>query len=206
MHRRQLQQRCTAESTARGSRAGGGSGLVARVRESALFVAQHVERLGQEKQGSQRIYEEQGRLGGDGGGRDPSSRLWFRMSKNNPGTQARQIYRTKAQYNERRPNQEPGKNKTGGEMCRSRNLTRTRLRCAEPESPEEPNLCAPKREDAARMGGARSLRFCPALPRSGACSTCLVERAMAEGKEEEEEGRKREVSSINGLPFYSSAR
>ena len=77
MHRRQLQQRCTAESTARGSRARGGSGLVACVRDSALFVAQHVERLGQEKQGSHRIYEEQGRLGGDGGGRDPSSRLWF---------------------------------------------------------------------------------------------------------------------------------
>jgi len=93
------------------------------------------------------------------------------MSKNNPGTQARQIYRTKAQYNEGQPNQEPGKNKTGGEMCCRRNLTRTD--CAAQQSLEEAlksriSGCAPKKQtrekDAAGMGGARSLRSCASSP------------------------------------------
>jgi hypothetical protein len=86
------------------------------------------------------------------------------------------------------------------------------LRCAaEPgRSPEEPNLWLRSQEANTRKGRRRDGRspkpalLCQLSPSSsGACRTYLVERAMAEGVNE---GRKREVSSINGLPFCSPAR
>lgn len=98
-------------------------------------------------------------------------------------------------HNTKALNQETGKQKSHHEALKSL--------CS-----QEPNM----REDAAEMR-AGSPRFGPVLPSSGACGvegcttcTCGWSKGGGENGEEEEEGRKREVSSINGLPFCSPAR
>lgn len=124
---------------------------------------------------------------------------------------SRSIYTTKAQYNERRPNQErTGGNRTGGRCkCAAAGVSPDRA-AQSLQVLKDLSLCASqeakkKREDAAAERGAGSLR-CALLsslsPSSGACRTCLAEQRRRVGKkeEEQEEGRKREV------PFCSPAR
>lgn len=133
----------------------------------------------------------------------------FLIFRRNAEQQIYLYYTTKAQYNERRPNQErTGENRTGG-----------RCKCA--AAGVSPDRAAQslqvlkvlkKREDAAAETGARSLR-CALLsslsPSFGACRTRALQSnggGVGKKEEEQEEGRKREVSSINGLPFCSPAR
>lgn len=131
---------------------------------------------------------------------------------------SRSIYTTKAQYNERRPNQErTGENRTGGRCkCAAAGVSPDRAAqslqvlkdlslCASQEAKKK-NERTPRRREEPEACAARSFPvYRLALARAG---RALQSNGGGVGKkeEEQEEDKKREVSSINGLPFCSPAR